>query len=158
VRGGERAGDLDRPIEEIVVGHRLARDAVVESGAFEEFERQEGPAFELADVKDRTDTGMTERRCGASLALEAFQSERVAGKVVREKLEGEAASESCILGFENDSHAAAADPAEDSIMGNRLADHQGTVYAVRETRASYPRMSDILKVYSSRCTSKNNAY
>jgi hypothetical protein len=53
---------------------------------------------------------------GPGLALEAFNGGAVARELVRQDLDGDAPSESDVLGEIDDAHAAAANLFEDSIM------------------------------------------
>lgn len=52
--------------------------------------------------------------------LESAEGLRVVGEFVGKKLEGDVATELQVFRLVHDTHAAAADFAEDAVMGNRL--------------------------------------
>ncbi len=57
------------------------------------------------------------------LPLQALEGLRVACQLLGQELERHAAAELEILGLVDDAHAAAAEPGEDPVVRDRLADH-----------------------------------
>ena len=76
----------------------------------------------LADFVDGADVGMVERGGGAGLALEALERARVAGQVCREEFQRDEAAEFRVLGFVDDTHPATAEPFDDAVVRDGLAD------------------------------------
>ena len=74
------------------------------------------PAGMFAHVVDGTDIGMVEGRGGRSLALKALDGSRAFGKFLGEKFDGNVPSEAGIFRFVDDSHAAAAEFAQNAIV------------------------------------------
>ena len=77
----------------------------------------------LIDRVDRADVGVIQGRGRARLALKALQRGGVVRHFRRQELEGHVPAEVRVLGFVDDTHAAAAEPGRDPVMGNRLTDH-----------------------------------
>ena len=82
VRGVERIGDFDAERQ-----HRVQRqaaalgDSLLQRDAFQVLHDDEGAAVLLADVVNRADVGVVQRRRGSGLAAEAIQRVRVAQPV-----------------------------------------------------------------------------
>ena len=89
---------------------------------FEQLHDDEVLPLVLLDGVNRADVGMVQRRGGASLALEALERRRVLGQLGGQELERDAAAEARVLGFVDDAHPAASEPAHDRVMGNALPD------------------------------------
>jgi hypothetical protein len=65
---------------------------VLQRFAFQIFHDDEGLVALLADVVNRADVGMIQRRCGLSFAAEAAQRGRVAGHIFGKELQGHEAA------------------------------------------------------------------
>jgi len=63
---------------------------------------------------------VVQRGCGSSFQLEAAESLGVVGKIIGEELQSNVATQLQVFGLVHDTHAAAADLVEDTVMGNRL--------------------------------------
>jgi hypothetical protein len=79
--------------------------------------------FALVNLEDHADVGMVQRRRRLRLALEASESLCVFGNIVRQELQSHKAVEFYILRFVNNTHPAAAEFFDDTVMRDRLADH-----------------------------------
>ncbi len=77
----------------------------------------------LADVVDRADVRMIQRRGRARLALEALDGDRVCQQPRREELDGDLPAEPRVFGAVDDTHAAFADLVNDPVVRDSLADH-----------------------------------
>jgi len=75
-----------------------------------------------ADVMDGADVGMIQGGSGPRLALESAQRFPVASQIVRQELEGDEATEPCVLRFVDHAHSAAAELRDDAVVGEGLAD------------------------------------
>ena len=84
---------------------------------------------------------MVQGRRGPGLALEALERLRVCGHRVREELERHGAPQARVLGFVDDTHAAAAKLAQDAVVGEGLSDH-------RSHARAFCRMGFIIRAIS----------
>ena len=82
-----------------------------------------GFAILLADVVDRADVGVIQRRRGLGLALEARQRLRFGGDLVRQELQRNEAVQACVFGLVHHAHAATAEFFQDGVMRDFLSDH-----------------------------------
>src|SRR5258705_11924091 len=96
---------------------------MLEGRAFEELHHDVGAAILFADVVDRANVGMVERRGRLRLSLESAQSLRIAGDIIGKKLQGDEAVKARVLGLVYDAHAASAQLFDDAVVGDGLADH-----------------------------------
>ena len=120
VRGLERVGDLDaRARGRRSTGSGPPRDPLLQRLPVEQLHDDERLPVVLADVVDRADVRMVQRRGGAGLALEALQRLPGRGELGRQELERDLAAQPRVLGLVDDAHAAAADPVEDAVVGQR---------------------------------------
>src|ERR1700722_17410251 len=87
VRGVERVGDLNRERHQGIDCERAPRDLVLERGAIHEFHDDEGAALVLANVVERADVGMVQRRCGALFTAKPLEDKWVAADIVRQELQ-----------------------------------------------------------------------
>ena len=81
----------------------------------------EGAAGLFADVINRTDIRVIQRRGSFGFAAEAFEGMRIVGKIVRKEFEGDRTVEACVLGFINHTHSAAY-LRNDAGVGNGVPD------------------------------------
>ena len=100
-----------------------AADQVLQGRAIHELHGDEGAAFLLADVVDRADVGMIERRGGPSFAAKTLQGLRITGHVIGKKLEGDETAQARVLGLVHHAHPAAAKLFQDAVVRDSLADH-----------------------------------
>ena len=96
--------------------------------AFQALHHQERPTIVLANVVNRADVGMIERRGSARLAAETFQKLMILGKLLRQELERHTSAELRVLGLVDHAHAARTQLFNDAIVRNRLAKHGRLVH------------------------------
>src|SRR5580693_8633227 len=102
---------------------RSAGNLVLQGHAIEELHRDEVLAGFLADVINRADAGMIQRGGGARLAAKALQRLRIAGDVVRQKLQRNKAAEASVLGFVRHTHPATTKLLNNAVVRDRRIDH-----------------------------------
>ena len=120
----ERIGDGDRNIEQgFGIERPAGDDAVLKGLTVEKFHHDEGQAFILPDLVDSADVGVVKRRCGPRFAAETFQRLRIAGDILRQKLERDEAAELGVFGLVDHTHPAAAQLLGNAVMRDGLADH-----------------------------------
>ena len=116
VRLVERVADLDRDRQRLVDRERAAcRAACGERLAFEILQDEEVDAVLLADVEQRADVRVAERRDRARLALEALAQLRIAGERRGQDLDRDHAIEPGIARPIHFAHAARADEGDDFV-------------------------------------------
>src|SRR5438270_11089369 len=89
----ERIGYVNADRQQSFGLKRARADQILQRLAFEIFHDDEGLIALLADVIDRADIGMVQRRGGLSLTAEAAERRRVASDGLRQKLPGHEASQ-----------------------------------------------------------------
>src|ERR1700694_2537632 len=88
-----------------------------------------------ANLVYHTDIGMTEGRSGLRFALETGQCLLVVRQFFRQKLQSNKTMQCRVLGLVNHTHPAAAEPLNDAVMRNGLADHLRECYGVRRCKS-----------------------
>ena len=121
----EGIGNLDRPLKDLLDGGRLGLQNMPESFPLEQFHGNEGLAFMLANLVDSADIRVIQRRRSTGFPLKAIERLLVFQRIWREKLQGDEATEGCVLGLVNDTHAAAAEFLQNAVVANGAADHLG---------------------------------
>jgi hypothetical protein len=106
---------------------RHAADSVFERLALHQLHHDKRPALVLADIVNRADIGVIQRRGGAGLALKAFQRLLVSGVIIGKELQSDKPAEPRIFGFEDHTHAAASELFEHVVVGNGPAGHALTL-------------------------------
>ena len=79
----------------------------------------------LANVVNRADVGVVQRRCSLRFALKACERLRVAGNILRQELKGDEAMQPRVLGFIHHTHPPAAQLLDDAVVRDGLADKLG---------------------------------
>src|SRR5271154_2455550 len=92
--------------------------------AIHEFHGDKRLAVLLANLVDRADVGMIQRGGRARLSPEAFQSLRNLCHAVREKLQRHEPAKRRILRLIDNTHTSAAEPLDDSVVRDSLANHR----------------------------------
>jgi len=77
----------------------------------------------LADVVNRADVGMIQRRRGARFTLKALAGLGILSEIFGKKLQCNAASEALIFRLVYNTHSATAKLGYDAVMGNYLVQH-----------------------------------
>ena len=75
----------------------------------------------LVNLVDRADVRVVQRGRSLGFPLEAAEGLCVVGEFIGEELQGDVATELEVFRLVDHAHSAAADFAEDAVMGNRLA-------------------------------------
>ena len=105
----ERVGNLDGQTEQKVGFEGFSGDPMLERQPVQKLHNDEWLAILLSDFINGADVGMVKGGCGLRLALEARQCLSILGDLVGQKLQGDEAAQSYILGLVDDTHPAAAD-------------------------------------------------
>ena len=84
----------------------------------------ERPSVLLADVVDRADVGMVQRRRGLRFAREAAQRLGITCQIFGDELERNGTMKPRILGFVHHAHPAAAELLDDAVVRERLTDQR----------------------------------
>ena len=123
VRGIERVGDLDRDVERAIEGQRPARDLFLERAAVEQLHHHVLLAVVLADVVQRADVRMVQRRGDARLATEPVERLAARGQLRRQELQRDVPPEPHVFGAVDDAHPSAAKAVDDPVRADERADH-----------------------------------
>ena len=121
--GFECVGDVDGDGDNSICIERMGGDQVFQRCAIQKFHRDELLSVMLADLVNRADIGMVQRRSRLCLSLEAHQRQGISGYVIRQKLQRDKSVQGYILGLINDTHAAATEFLDDAVMRDDLIDH-----------------------------------
>ncbi len=116
----ESVCDLNAQIEEGFNLDWSAANQVPKSLAFHQLHGDEGPAIYLVNFVDDADVGVVQGRCRFGFPLEPAEGLGIAGQFFGKKLEGYVTSELKVFGFVDNPHAAAADLAQNAVMGKCL--------------------------------------
>ncbi len=122
----QRVGNLDAEIEQLIELQRTALDAVLEGLALQQLHGDKVLAIGDVNFMDGADVWIIQRRGGPRLALEAFDSLRIAGKFRWEEFQCDKAPQLEVFGLVNHAHAAAAQLFHDSVMGDGASNHAGS--------------------------------
>jgi hypothetical protein len=128
MRGVQRIGDLRTEIERLGNGQRPFTDSMPQRFSIEQFHDDEPLAMILADVEQRADVRVIQRRSDARLALKALERVAISGQLRRQQLERHLPPEPRVFGSVDDSHAAVAELFDDAVVRQGLADHGSEVY------------------------------
>ncbi len=123
VRGVERVRDVDRDVDDPIDRQRAGAEDLVQGGAVDQLHHDEAAAVMLADVVERADVGVVQRRGGARLALEALRGQRVGGGRLGQELHCDVAAEPEVLPPVDDTHAASAQPIDNAVVRDYGTDH-----------------------------------
>ena len=92
VRGIQGISNLNPKFQELFDFERLARDALPEGLALQQFHHDVGLAMLLTNLMNRADVGMIQRRGSTGFTLESFQGLPVFRQFFGEKLERDEAA------------------------------------------------------------------
>ena len=115
VRRGERVGDDGSDVDRVAPGHRAAAQPPAQRFAFEQLHHGVGDALLVADVENREDVGMRERRDGARFTLEAPQRVGIVRKVGRQDLDRHLAMETRVARAIDLAHPSCAQRTDDLV-------------------------------------------
>jgi hypothetical protein len=119
----EAVGDLNADLQQLGNLDGPPGDPVLERLALQQFHGDKRPAFELADVVNRADIRMVERRGCARFAMKPLDRLRIMRNIFGEKFQRDIPAQARVLGFIDDAHAAAAKFFDDAVMRNGLTEH-----------------------------------
>jgi hypothetical protein len=133
VSGIQCIGNLNRQAEQNIDIDRLSCNTMFQRHTIEKFHSEERLAIVLANIANRTDIRVIQRRCSLRLALEAGQCLRVTGNFFWQELEGNKTVKPVVLGLVDHAHTATTEFFDDAVVRDGLADHWRESY-VGETR------------------------
>ena len=124
VRRIQRIGDLDGDgTAAVPISSGLPAMRCFQRRAFQKLHGDEGVAVVLADVVNRADVGMIQRRRGLRLALKTSERLRIARHVIRKELQRDEAVQPGVFGLVDHTHAAAAELLDDAVVRDGWLDH-----------------------------------
>jgi hypothetical protein len=141
----ERIGDLNCQRENRVSLHRTVADAMFQRHAIQKLHDDKRLLILLSDLINGTDIRMIQCRRRLRLALEPGQRLRVVGDIVRQELQGNEAVEFNVLGFVDNTHAAAAELLHDAVMRDSLADHSSSYSSLGGDLCSHELFAVVLR-------------
>src|ERR1019366_1590251 len=101
----------------------LPANPMFQGHPFQKFHNDERLAVLLADLMDCADIGMVQSGSGSRFAAKAFDRLKVLGHIVRQELQGDEAAQFGVLSLVDHTHPAAAEPFNDAVVRDGLADH-----------------------------------
>ncbi len=125
--GIERVGDLDTQVNQTVGFERAAEYRFPQSLAFEKLHHDEAQAAVLPNFVNGADVGMVQSGSGAGFAAKTFEGLRVVRDIVGQELQRDEAAERGVFGAVDDTHPAAAQLVEDSIVGDCLPKNRWSI-------------------------------
>ena len=120
VGGIQALRNLDRQVQDLVGGERLAEDALLQRFPLQELHRNEVLPLVLIDLMDGADIRVVEGRSSLRFPLESFNCMTVLGYCLGEELQGDKAAQGSVLGFVDDTHPSAAQFLNYPIVRNGL--------------------------------------
>src|SRR5262249_4243322 len=139
VRGAEAVSDLRRPLDRLTRCDRSTLDLVAERLSVEELHDRERAAVFAAEIVDRENVRVGERRDRARLALEAVERVGVGGDTLGEDLDRDVALQLRVSGAPDFAHAARAERREDLVGAETGA--RGQTHRLKATTTIRPVVS-----------------
>ena len=124
VRRLERAGNLQRDVDNLRRVERLARHEGLEVGALQALHRDERPAVVLIDLVHRANLWMVEQGDGSGFAAEPPCGVGVVRELVGKEFQGNTAPEPLVFGVVNHPHPPYPQLADDPVVGDRFSEHK----------------------------------
>ena len=123
VSRAECVRNLDPSFQDFFKRERFARNVLFQGLPLEVFHSNEGLSVVIADFIDGANIGMIQ--CGSSLsfAFKAAQSLRIWRESVRKELQGNEAVQLGVFSLVHNTHTAAAELFDDTVMRDGLAKH-----------------------------------
>ena len=132
VRRIERVGNFDRQVEHFVNAQRFRLYAAPQSLALQKLHGDEDSAVLLADVVDRADVWVAQRRGSLGFPAKPFECLAIAVHIVRQQFERYKAAQTRVFGLVHHPHAAAAEVFKKAVMRDGLPQEWvGTVHCRR---------------------------
>ncbi len=123
VRGIERVGELAANVQDLLKRQGMPMDAAAKRFALEQLHRDEVPALVHADVVDRADVRVIERRRDSCFPQEPLDVLRRHAVALGQELQRDVPAKPRVLGLIDDAHPAGTELADDAIVLDLLADH-----------------------------------
>ena len=127
---GEPVRELRGEVQRLARGERAARDQLAQRAALDELHGDVAHAVVGADVEERDDVGVVERRGGARLLLEARATLGIGRDSGRQDLDRDLAPEPRVAGAEHLAHASRTDGSHDLIRTEPGARREGHLWTV----------------------------
>src|SRR6266566_2419684 len=112
----ERAGKLDSNVQNLAGPKRLGVNALLQGLAIEILHDDKWATIVLADVVNRADLRMIQRRGRARFNTKSFERLRVLRPLFRQELHRDGAAQTSVFGFVNHAHTARSQPFQDAIV------------------------------------------
>ena len=125
VRGIESVGDLDADFRGFGNGYGTGSQKLVQGLTFKEFHVNVGAAILFFDGVDGADSRMVHGGGRTGFAKESLGGSGIEEVGFQEKFESHATAELGVFRFVDETHAAAAELAKDSIVSDCLVEHEG---------------------------------
>src|SRR5246500_5812128 len=147
MRRTQRVRDLNSQIQHALHRQRSSADQVLQRLPVQKLHGDERLPLVFANLVDRADVGMVERRGGLRLALEPFECLAIARHAVGKKFQGHRTTQARILSFVHNAHSATAQLRDDAVMRDYLAKYRLPVahkrcmlLSPRQTSISSPKL------------------
>ena len=124
---GEGVGNLRREIDRAPRVERTPGDDVLQRLAGHELEGEKELPLVLADLVERRDVRVRERRRRSGFAKEPLAAIGIAGQLGGHHLDRDGAAETCVAGAIDLAHPAGADPVEDLVLPEGLEHRLATI-------------------------------
>ena len=122
VRSIQRVRNFDPQRQHLVLRERLAGSGFLQGPPVEKFHGDKFAAVLLADIVNRANVRMIQRRRCLRFAPKTFQRNRIVRHFNRKEFQGDGAMQPGVFRLVNDAHPTAAKLAEDAVVRERLAD------------------------------------
>ena len=124
MRGVQRVGNLDAHVEQRVQAQRTGGEPILQRRALQILHDDERPPVLLADVVDRADVRVVQRRRRLRFAREPAQRLWIPRELFGDELERHRTAQPRVFGLVHDAHAAATQLLDDAVVRERLTDQR----------------------------------
>jgi hypothetical protein len=126
VSGVEGVCDLNGQHQQSLGFQRTPGNLMLQRQPFQILHRHEALVTLLGNLVNGANVGMVQGRSGLRLTLEASEGLRILGDLIGQELQGDKAVQFYILSLVNHTHPATAQPLDDAVVRDCLADHRAT--------------------------------
>ena len=123
VRRPQRVGDLDGDRQDLADRQRPAKQSRLQARPIKQFHGDEGLRLVVADLQERADVRVVQRRGQGGLTFEASNGVDVFRQLVLDDLDGDGAGEAGILRFIHHSHTARPERSDDIEVRELSTNH-----------------------------------
>jgi hypothetical protein len=120
VGSGEGIRNLNRKFDRVPYLQGLIADVLLQRLPFQQLHHDEVSSLPLANIEDRADMGVIERRGGARLAQVAVDGLPILRPFFRNELQRNVAMQTGVLGLPDHTHPALADLLDQTVMQHFL--------------------------------------